>query len=102
MKLLVRHLWGNTIEFKRIFSAGTVTQEPKIVIDGFNFPLLSNNGGFSILAKGLFGSGSDGVPYNKKILAFVIFFFRNDFITSTRDQHPIRTSRPTMACKMSE
>lgn len=35
---------------------------PKIVMEGFSFPSLLNNGGFSIFANGLFGSGSDGVP----------------------------------------
>lgn len=33
-----------------------------MVIDGFSFPSLLNSGGFSILANGLFGSGSEGVP----------------------------------------
>ena len=49
---------------------------PKIVIEGFNLPSVLNNGGFSILANGLFGSGSLGVP-------------------STRAQHPITEPRPT-------
>jgi hypothetical protein len=53
---------GRTIEFKRIVSAGTLTEHPKIVIDGFRRPSLLKSGGFSILAKALFGSGSDGVP----------------------------------------
>lgn len=35
---------------------------PKIVIEGFNRPSLLNRGGFSILANGLLGSGSEGVP----------------------------------------
>lgn len=64
------------MEFNKIFSDGTVTQQPKIVIDGFNFPSLLNNDGFSILANGLFGSGSLGVP-------------------STRAQQPIVEPRPT-------
>lgn len=67
---------GNTIEFNRIFSDGTVTQHPKMVMDGFSFPSLLNNEGFSILAKGLFGSGSLGVP-------------------STRAQQPMVELRPT-------
>lgn len=47
--------------------------------EGFNFPSLLNNGGFSILAKGLLGSGSVGVP-------------------STRAHLPILLSRPMMLC----
>lgn len=31
-------------------------------MEGFNFPSELNNGGFSIFANGLFGSGSLGVP----------------------------------------
>lgn len=68
---------GSTIEFNRIFSEGTVTKHPKIVIEGFNFPSLLNNGRFSIFAKGLLGSGSLGVP-------------------STRAQQPIVELRPTV------
>lgn len=71
---------GNTIEFKRIFSDGTVTQHPTIVIEGFNLPSTLNKGGLSILANGLFGSGSLGVP-------------------STRDQLPIVVLRPTVRMK---
>lgn len=33
-----------------------------MVIDGFNLPSTLNNEGLSILANGLLGSGSDGVP----------------------------------------
>lgn len=76
LKLLVSSLCGNTIEFNKIFSDGTVTQQPRIVIDGFNLPSLLNSDGFSILANGLFGSGSLGVP-------------------STRAQHPMVEPRPT-------
>lgn len=47
-----------------------------MVIEGFNLPSLLNNGGFSIFANGLFGSGSLGVP-------------------STRDHWPIVEPRPT-------
>lgn len=39
-----------------------MTSLPNIVIDGFSLPSLLNRGGFSIFAKGLFGSGSEGVP----------------------------------------
>lgn len=76
LKLRVSSLCGSTMELRRIFSDGTVTQHPRIVIDGFNLPSLLNNGGFSILANGLFGSGSLGVP-------------------STRAQHPMVELRPT-------
>lgn len=31
-------------------------------MEGLSFPSLLKRGGFSIFAKGLFGSGSDGVP----------------------------------------
>lgn len=51
-------------------------QLPNMVIDGFSLPLLLNNGRLSILAKGLFGFGSHGVP-------------------STRDQAPIFEFLPT-------
>lgn len=64
------------MEFRRIFSDGTVTQQPRIVIDGFSFPSELNNDGFSIFANGLFGSGSLGVP-------------------STRAQLPTVEPRPT-------
>lgn len=47
-----------------------------MVMDGFNFPSILNNEGFSIFANGLFGSGSLGVP-------------------SIRDQLPTETERPT-------
>lgn len=47
-----------------------------MVIDGLSLPSLLNKGGFSILAKGLLGSGSLGVP-------------------STRDHCPIVDPRPT-------
>lgn len=77
LKLRVSSLCGNTMEFNRIFSDGTVTQQPKMVIDGFNLPSLLNNGGLSILANGLFASGSLGVP-------------------STRAQQPIVEPRPTV------
>lgn len=50
---------------------------PKMVIDGFSFPSLLKSGGFSIFAKGLFGSGSLGVP-------------------STRAQQPITEPLPTV------
>ena len=33
-----------------------------MVVDGFNRPSLLNNDGLSILANGLLGSGSEGVP----------------------------------------
>ena len=49
---------------------------PNIVIEGLSFPSLLKSGGFSILAKGLLGSGSLGVP-------------------STRDHCPIVEPRPT-------
>lgn len=65
------------MEFNRIFSDGTVTQHPRIVIDGFSLPSQLNNEGFSILANGLFGSGSLGVP-------------------STRAQQPTVDPRPTV------
>lgn len=51
-----------------------------MVMDGFNFPSLLNNEGFSIFANGLFGSGSLGVP-------------------STRAQHPTVELRPTRNIK---
>lgn len=35
---------------------------PRIVIEGLSFPSLLKSGGFSIFAKGLFRSGSEGVP----------------------------------------
>lgn len=53
-----------------------MTQQPRIVIDGFSLPSELKREGFSILANGLFGSGSLGVP-------------------STRAQHPIVEPRPT-------
>lgn len=77
VQLRVSSLCGNTIEFSKIFSDGTLTKQPKIVIDGFNFPSLLNKDGFSILANGLFGSGSLGVP-------------------STRAHEPIIEFRPTV------
>lgn len=64
------------MELSKTFSGATVTKHPKIVIEGFNLPSLLNNDGFSIFAKGLFGSGSLGVP-------------------STRAQLPILELRPT-------
>lgn len=90
--LLDSSLLGSTMEFRRIVSDGTLTEQPinkdtfllikirtcrmicskhvfyyyfflpKIVIDGLSFPSLLNSGGFSILANGLLGSGSEGVP----------------------------------------
>lgn len=48
-----------------------------MVIDGFSLPSLLNSAGFSILANGLFGSGSLGVP-------------------STRAHEPIIELRPTV------
>lgn len=65
------------MEFNKIFSAGTITKHPKIVMDGFNLPSLLKSEGFSILAKGLLGSGSLGVP-------------------STRAHEPIMELRPTI------
>lgn len=47
-----------------------------MVIEGFNLPSSLNRGAFSILANGLSGLGSHGVP-------------------STRDQHPISLFAPT-------
>lgn len=67
---------GSTIEFSKIFSDGTTTEHPNMVMDGLSLPSLLNRDGFSILAKGLFGSGSLGVP-------------------STRVQQPMVELRPT-------
>lgn len=53
---------------------------PKIVMEGFNFPSVLKSGGFSILANGLFGSGSLGVP-------------------STLAHFPTREFLPIMLCK---
>lgn len=80
LKFLVNSLCGKTIEFNTIFSDGTLTQQPNMVMDGFNLPSLLNSDGFSILANGLLGSGSLGVP-------------------STRAQQPIVELLPTKTKK---
>lgn len=61
----------------QVHLAQNLSYLPNIVIDGLSLPSLLNNGGFSILANGLFGSGSLGVP-------------------STRDHLPIVEPRPTI------
>ena len=48
-------------------SGGTTTLEPKMVMEGFNWPSSLNKDLQSILAKGLFGSGSTGVPLNTRM-----------------------------------
>lgn len=53
-----------------------------IVIDGFNLPFV-NNDWWSILAKGLFGSGSEGVP-------------------SIRAQQPINEFQPIIEYKIQQ
>ena len=49
-------------------SGGTTTLEPRIVMAGFNCPSSLNNDLQSTLAKGLFGSGSTGVPWEGKLV----------------------------------
>uniref|UniRef100_A0A034WV40 Uncharacterized protein n=1 Tax=Bactrocera dorsalis TaxID=27457 RepID=A0A034WV40_BACDO len=79
LKFLDNSLCGKTMLFNKIFSDGTCTKHPNIVIEGLSLPSLLNSGGFSILANGLFGSGSDGVP-------------------STLDHCPIMDPLPTIEC----
>ena len=43
-------------------SPGTATLEPRMVMEGLSWPLLLKRAEFSILAKGLLGFGSSGVP----------------------------------------
>jgi len=62
-------------------SARKVVNSPSIVIEGLSLPDELNNGGFSILAKGLFGLGSQGVP-------------------STRDHFPILLPRPMILLRI--
>lgn len=56
---------------------------PRIVMEGFNLPFTLKSGGFSILANGLFGFGSQGVP-------------------STRAHSPTTLLRPTMLWRTTE
>lgn len=83
LKSLVSCLCGSTIELRRILSAASVTLVPNIDIDGLSLPLILNRGGFSILANGLSGFGSHGVP-------------------STLAHSPTTLPRPMMLCNTIE
>lgn len=118
------------MEFNKIVSDGTVTAQPvrnktikkqhthkellytpNIVMEGFRRPSFLNNGGFSILAKGLFGSGSEGVPSTlvhfpsllprpimlcSTKLWFSITAFGSIMLSLTRTPGPIVTPAPTL------
>merc|ERR1712008_292068 len=70
------------MELSSITSLGTTTLLPNIVMEGLSCPLTLNSELFSILAKGLLGFGSSGVP--STLLQFPTEEFHPMTLYSTR------------------